>query len=259
VSTPPGTSPAASPRPRADNWEKALLVILGVAVIIAGVLIAVAVRRTQSAAESPNEPAADVRADGIPASVPTSLAYAMGLSPVPAKTAPAFSLSDQRGRTVSLADFKGRVVVLEFMDPNCIDICPIVSAEFIDAYRDLGADPDVAFLAVNVNVYHRSVADMAAYTAEHSLSSVPTWHFLTGAAASLSDVWRGYGVAVSAPSPTADIVHTSVVYFIDPQGRERYLAVPTVDHSSTGAAYLPGPSLAAWGKGIALVAKSLRS
>ena len=36
------------------------------------------------------------------------------------------------------ANRRGHAVVLEFMDPHCTDVCPLVSAEFIDAYHDLG-------------------------------------------------------------------------------------------------------------------------
>lgn len=41
-----------------------------------------------------------------------------------------------------------RAVILEFMDTHCVDICPIVSQEFVDAYHDLGATASHAvFLA----------------------------------------------------------------------------------------------------------------
>ncbi|MDE3092331.1 MAG: SCO family protein [Acidobacteriota bacterium] len=195
---------------------------------------------------------------GLPASVSTSLAGLMALSPVPHRLAPGFTLTDQVDRTMSLGRFRGKVVVLEFMDPHCTDICPLVSQEFIDAYRDLGrASSHAAFLAVNVNQYYSSVADMAAYSHEHRLDTIPSWHFLTGSARALSVVWRSYGVAVEAPNPRADIIHTSVIYFIDRRGRERYVATPMADHSTTGAAYLPASSLASWGQGIAQVVRSL--
>lgn len=47
------------------------------------------------------------------------------------------------------------------------------------------------------------------------------------------------------------------MYFIDPQGRERFLADPMVDHTASGSAYLPTSQLASWGHGIALVARQL--
>jgi cytochrome oxidase Cu insertion factor (SCO1/SenC/PrrC family) len=143
------------------------------------------------------------------------------------------------------------------MDPHCTDICPIVSQEFVDANRDLGEDArHVVFIAVNVNQYYNGVRDMATFSRSHRLDSIRSWHFFTGPVSALEAVWHDYNVEVSAPNPNSDIVHTSVVYFIDPKGRERYLAAPMTDHTAKGAAYLPSGPLASWGQGIALVARS---
>lgn len=199
-----------------------------------------------------------MRPVGIPASVSTRTADLMQLSSVPTALAPGFTLTDQAGRALSLASFRGRVVVLEFMDPHCTDICPIVSQEFIDAYRALGSRASqVVFLAVNVNQYHLQVADVAAFSSEQRLTTIPTWHFMTGPYQSLRSVWQAYNVEVEAPGPNADIVHSSVMYFIDPKGQQRYLASPMVDHTSGGSSFMPANQLAAWGQGIAQVARQL--
>lgn len=205
-----------------------------------------------------HQQAAGLRASGIPASVSTSLANLMQLSPVPVTSAPGFTLTDQDGHAMSLASLRGRAVVLDFMDPHCTDICPIVSREFIDAYRELGASaPRVVFLAVNVNRYHLGVADVAAFSGEQRLTTIPAWHFLTGPYPSLQAVWRAYQIQVDAPAPDADVLHSSQMYFIDPQGRERFLADPMVDHTASGTSFLPAAQLASWGQGIALVARHL--
>ena len=202
----------------------------------------------------------ELRPSGIPSTVSTETANLMGLSPVPAKSAPGFVLTDQRGHTLSLSSFRGRVVVLEFMDSHCTDICPLVSEEFVDAYRDLGrASSRVVFVAVNVNQFHARVADVLAYSREHALVTIPSWHFFTGPVSRLKAVWRDYGVDVEAPNPNADIIHTSIVYFIDLSGHERFVASPMADHTSAGKAYLPAGDLSAWGRGIALVAEHLAS
>jgi cytochrome oxidase Cu insertion factor (SCO1/SenC/PrrC family) len=199
-----------------------------------------------------------LRPVGTPADVSTQLADLMQLSQVPSRLAPGFTLTDQHGANVSLASLRGHAVVLEFMDPHCTDICPIVSAELLDAYRDLGsAARNAVFVAVNVNPYDRGVAAMAAYSSEHELNLIPSWHFLTGSLASLRAVWRHYDISVSAKSPTADVVHTSEVVFIDPSGRERYVAAPMDDHTASGKAYLPANLLAQWGQGIAQVTGDL--
>jgi peroxiredoxin len=67
----------------------------------------------------------------IPMSRPNTLTLALALlvtlacaAPAPAavsvgEAAPAFSLTDLDGKTVSLADHQGKVVVLEWINPNC--------------------------------------------------------------------------------------------------------------------------------------------
>ncbi len=237
-----------------DHGRKRLLVMAGLAMA----LIAAVATVTEYAVIRHDRGQLPARPSGIPASITTGQVSLMGLSPVPARPAPGFTLTDQDGRVLPLSAFRGKVVVLEFMDPHCTDICPIVSDEFIDAYRDLGKlAGQVVFAAVNVNQYHTAVADVAAFSRAHQLTSIPGWHFLTGPAPRLRAVWNDYDVAVQAPSPGADVVHSSVVYFIDPSGRERYLASPEADHTASGASYLPADQIAAWGQGIAQVARLL--
>jgi cytochrome oxidase Cu insertion factor (SCO1/SenC/PrrC family) len=232
------------------EWR--ILVSGVVAIVLAG-LVAVAIL----VATRPRS-ATLLRPSGIPPVVPTSLANLMQLSPLPHRPAPGFTLTDQNGRTMPLSELRGKVVVLEFMDPHCVDICPIVSQEFVDAYHDLGpAAGKVVFAAINVNQYHASVAAMAGYSREHGLTAIPSWHFFTGPLPALQSAWRGYDIAVQAPSPNADIVHTSAIYFIGPTGQEMFLASPMADHTRKGTAFLPAGQLTEWGHGIALLASHL--
>jgi cytochrome oxidase Cu insertion factor (SCO1/SenC/PrrC family) len=230
----------------------AIAAVVAAPIIVAAVLFVTANARTGQAA------GAALRPPGIPGSVPTRLANLMRLAPVPVTKAPGFTLTDQAGHALSLAGFRGKVVVLQFMDPHCTDICPIVSKEFLGAYRDLGRSASrVVFVAVNVNRYHLRVSDVAAFSGEQGLTTIPSWHFFTGPYPSLRAAWHDYGVQVYAPSRDADVVHSSLVYFIDPQGRERFLASPMADHTKSGTAYLPARQQEAWGHGIALMARHL--
>ncbi|HEU5391310.1 MAG TPA: SCO family protein [Streptosporangiaceae bacterium] len=237
------------------GWRRMLTTIALAAVVIALGVTATAYGLIRHA----RGPSPDYRRpSGIPASITDSQVGLMELSPLPDRSAPGFTLTDQDGRILPLSGFRGKVVVLEFMDPHCTDICPIVSAEFVDAYRDLGRlAGQVVFAAVNVNQYHHAIADVAAYSRARQLTSIPSWHFLTGPVPRLRAVWNAYNVAVQAPGPDADIVHSSLVYFIDRAGRERYLASPQADHTASGSSYLPAGQLAAWGRGIAQVARAL--
>jgi cytochrome oxidase Cu insertion factor (SCO1/SenC/PrrC family) len=231
-------------------------VVLSVIAIVSGVAFATAFAFLVTAlAGHKSQPS--FRATGIPKTVSTKLATMMQLSPVPPAKAPGFTLTDQSGRQVSLAGLRGKTVVLTFMDSHCTDICPLVSREFIDAYKDLGtARGDVVFIAVNVNPYHNKVSDMASYSSAEGLNTIPDWHFVTASLPALRTVWNHYQIEVQAPNPRADVIHTSLIYFIDPHGTERYVTSPMVDHTKKGVAYLPPGQLAAWGKGIALVARA---
>ena len=108
-----------------------------------------------------------------------------------------------------------------------------------------------------MNQYYATINDVAMFSRGQQLTSIPSWHFFTGPVPALRSVWSSYDIAVQAPNPNADIVHTSAVYFIDAQGRERYLAEPMVDHSKSGASYLPADQIVSWGRGIALVARDM--
>jgi cytochrome oxidase Cu insertion factor (SCO1/SenC/PrrC family) len=138
------------------------------AVAAAVLLMAVFATAVLAARWHQREASAGLRPSGIPASVPDMTASLMGLSPVPASAAPGFTLTDQDGRALPLSRFRGEVVVLEFMDPHCTDICPLVSQEFLDAYHDLGGSArNVVFAAVNVNQYFNQVQNVLAYSREH--------------------------------------------------------------------------------------------
>lgn len=177
-----------------------------------------------------------------------SLQQGLGIDTLPTgRRAPNFALMDETGRSVSLASLRGKVVVLQFMDPKCTDICPIVSQELVLADKYLGSKAtDVAFVAVNVNQYHENPSELSAFSQEHGLSKLPNWYFLTGSTASLQKVWKDYGIYVE-PNPTGDVVHGSYYYFIDKNGLERYLAPATNDAKTINQ----------WGKGIAVFSAKL--
>lgn len=184
----------------------------------------------------------------------------MGLSSAQGSPAPDISLADQNGQIVSLSGLErqGKTVVLEFMDSHCTDICPIVSHEFVVAHQQLGAAADkVAFVGVNVNPFHIAQSDVASFSSEQGLDRLPEWHFLTGPLPRLQDAWREYGVAVQAPNPNVDVVHSDTIYFIDSTGHQRWIAIPTEEHTSSGVAFLPAPQVHQWGVDIASVVRQM--
>lgn len=137
-----------------------------------------------------------------------------------ARPAPGFTLTDQRGRRVSLEDLRGKVVVLAFMDPRGTGADLLYSRDMLAAARDLGGlAREVAFVGVNVNPFHTRVADVATFTRRTHLSRLPRWYFLTGSPDELRKVWRDYGAAVLTRGRA--VHHRGTIYVIDRRGRER--------------------------------------
>jgi len=140
--------------------------------------------------------------------------------------APGFRLLDQNGASVSLADFRGKVVVLTLLDPDCTDICPVYAYHYRLAYQALGQDAArVAFLALNANDEKTSVEDVMAATKKWSVDEIPIWHFLTGSPEALRAVWKAYGmVASSLPKPDrpSEKAHSAANFIIDQDGRRRW-------------------------------------
>lgn len=153
--------------------------------------------------------------------------------------APEFQLTDQNGSLIHLSDFRGKVVVLTFMDSTCKDTCPLTAAQFRQAYQqfDQNEANHVAFIGVNVNVQANAVSDVYQITQAWHLDEIPTWHFLTGSAEELTPVWSDYGIAAIL-QPSGEIIHTPGVFVIDKAGQKRwYISTPYSEDGNTESTF----------------------
>lgn len=140
-----------------------------------------------------------------------------------------FELTDQNGNLIRLSDFRGKLVVLTFMDSKCEDTCPITAVHFREVYRQLDQDEagQIVFLGINVNLEANAVSDVLETTHAWHLDEIPNWHFLTGSREELVPIWSEYAVS-AAPSPDGhSIMHTPGTFLIDPLGQKRwYISTP---------------------------------
>jgi hypothetical protein len=81
--------------------------------------------------------------------------------------APAFTALDTAGKSVSLADFKGRTVVLEWVNPGCPYVRKHYDSANMQATQKGAIDQGAVWLAVNSthpsHVDYRKPGDMAAW------------------------------------------------------------------------------------------------
>ena len=121
------------------------------------------------------------------------------------RPAPAFSVADTTGKPVSLADFKGRTVVLEWVNPGCPFVRKHYGAANMQATQQGAAAQGVVWLAVNST--HAGASDYLAPAA------MGAWMKAQGAAATatLMDTDGTLGRAYGART-------TPQLYVIDPKG-----------------------------------------
>jgi cytochrome oxidase Cu insertion factor (SCO1/SenC/PrrC family) len=149
--------------------------------------------------------------------------------------APGFNLIDQNGQPVSLADLRGKVVALTFLDPVCTTDCPVIAQEFKTAGKLLGPDSKkVELLAIDANPRYIETAFLDAFDQQENLSGIPNWRYLSGTLPQLEAVWKAYGVTVSYEPGGGMVDHNDVAFVIDARGQVRY-ALSTDPGSGSGA------------------------
>ncbi|HEX6797636.1 MAG TPA: SCO family protein [Ktedonobacterales bacterium] len=141
--------------------------------------------------------------------------YDLGGSP-----APNFTLTDQHGATVSLAQFHGRPVVLTFFDSVCPHADCSIMAQYLNVTaRDLGAQSSrFAWIALTVNPWHDTPTSATAFLQSRQVT-VPM-HYLLGTPDQMAPIWKDYHMQAILQSDGI-VIHTTGVYVIDAQGRER--------------------------------------
>ena len=134
-----------------------------------------------------------------------------------------FSLTDQHGRTVTLASLRGKVVLLTFLDDTCTVDCPLIAQEFRQAGQLLSADSRrVELVAINYNPLYTQVSYIQAFNRQEGLTAVPNWLYLTGTRTQLQQVWQHYGVAPAEILPAGSMIgHGDYAFVIDQAGHLR--------------------------------------
>jgi protein SCO1 len=133
-----------------------------------------------------------------------------------------FALRDQYGGTVSLSEYRGRVVMLTFLYSTCGDTCTVIAQQIRGALDELEAEHAraPAVLIVSANPAADSPARVRGFLAEASLTG--RVRYLTGSLSRLRSVWRAYAVKPASVG-AREFDEYAPVLLIDPAGNKRVL------------------------------------
>jgi protein SCO1 len=145
------------------------------------------------------------------------------------RRAPAFALSTVAEAPLSLASFRGRPVIVTFIDPLCRDYCPLEAQHLNTVVRSLPAGEKPAIVAVSVNTAGNTRPVFAQDARKWKL--VPQWRWAVGSETQLARVWRAYGIDVLVSTrkvagiTVRRVAHTEASYVIDRDGFERAIFI----------------------------------
>lgn len=130
-----------------------------------------------------------------------------------------FTLPGQNGQSVSLRDFRGKVVLLYFGYTTCPDVCPTTLADLHLARAALGKQADeVQVLMVTVDPERDTQQVMADYMSHFDSSFIG----LTGTTEQITEVATYYGIYYEKQEGNSALGylmnHTATVMAIDKDG-----------------------------------------
>jgi protein SCO1 len=137
-----------------------------------------------------------------------------------------FSLPDTNGKTRTLADFKGKAVVLFFGYTHCPDVCPTTLAELSQALQQLGdKGKDVQVLMVTVDPQRDTAPLLGQYVQAFNPSFIGLRPASDVQLEKVAKDFRVYYAKAQSKTPgdyTMD--HTAASYVFDKEGKLRLFA-----------------------------------
>lgn len=134
---------------------------------------------------------------------------------------PEFSLTDSNGKTVTMADLRGKVWIADFIFTSCAGTCPLMTGRMRKLQDTLPAE--IRLISITVDPTRDTPAVLSSY-AKSAGADVNRWSFLTGERQALYDLSiKGFKLPVddAAGSETEPITHSSRFALVDKQGQIR--------------------------------------
>jgi protein SCO1/2 len=133
-----------------------------------------------------------------------------------------FSLTDHTGKARTLADFRGKVVVLFFGYTQCPDVCPTTMAEMAGVMKELGpAADEVQVLFVTLDPERDTQALLASYVPAFDKRFLGLRGTLDQTAQTAKE-FKVFVAKVPGKEPGSYTVdHTAGSYVFDKEGRVR--------------------------------------
>ncbi len=142
-----------------------------------------------------------------------------GTLAIPAKQAPPIHLRNYLGQPVTLAQYRGKAVLVTFLYTHCPDICPLITANLRVVLGQLGAYAGkTQIIAVSVDPRGDTPESVASFLRAHGM--VGRMQYLIGSPSQLARTWSEWSVGSTREAGQPDLVaHSALVYGVSASGR----------------------------------------
>ena len=136
--------------------------------------------------------------------------------------APPTALIDQNEKPFTLADHKGKVLLVSFIFTTCSGSCPATTHRMASVQQELGRHhllKDVRLVSISLDPVRDTPEVLRGYMRLYDVDA-SSWSFLTGPVDKVAKVVSAWGMW-ARPAANAQLDHPSRIFLVDTQGRIR--------------------------------------
>jgi protein SCO1/2 len=136
---------------------------------------------------------------------------------------PPFAFVNQDGKTISLDDCRGKVVLVTAVYSSCTTACPMTLLQIRRLLDQLtpAERAELVVIALSLNP-QQDTRELRAQTVKTYGFSAPQFHFVNGAASEVDDVLDRLQITRTRDQATGQIEHSTLFFCIDRRGRIAY-------------------------------------
>src|SRR5215467_7463103 len=176
------------------RMSRATVVPLVLVLVVAGAATAVLAIGSKGSDKLPNNVKKEAPANGF-----------VGATLSPIRQAPPIALRNYLGKPVTLAEYRGKAVLVTFLYVHCPDVCPAIASALRVVRQQLGPeDSKMQIIAVSVDPRGDKPSSVARFLAQRRMTG--QMQYLIGSAKQLVPVWKAWNVGSQQDSSNPEFV-----------------------------------------------------
>ncbi|MCW8981879.1 MULTISPECIES: SCO family protein [Altibacter] len=135
---------------------------------------------------------------------------------------PAFSFTNQNGKTITNENYEGKVYVAEFFFTTCPSICPIMNRNMVKIQNEFYGNPNLGIASFSIDPIYDTPQILKEYAESYGITN-PNWHLLTGEKDAVFKLANeGFNLYVGeAPNVEGGFEHSGFFALVDQEGKIR--------------------------------------